>query len=159
MWYLRFYYWVDTTVGAHPLPASVLFSHKSVFRHWHGLICIYIFIIEKYNSYIMNLLSKLRFSSLRHRWRWNMLAILLGLLVLTLPYTLKLFGFPIFRFLAYLMKVILETLRVSSVWYLFITPYWNVNTWKLEVHNDNTEVISFVLKLRSQTVIPVNLYV
>jgi hypothetical protein len=88
-----------------------------------------------------------------------MLAILLGLLVLTLPYTLKLFGFPIFRFLAYLMKVILETLRVSSVWYLFITPYWNVNTWKLEVHNDNTEVISFVLKLRSQTVIPVNLYV
>ena len=119
MWYLRFYYWVDTTVGAHtPVPASVLFSHKSVFRHWHGLICIYIFIIEMYNSYIMYLLSKLRFSSLRHRWRWNILAILLGLLVLTFPYTLKLFCFPIFRFLAYLMKVILETLRVSSVWYL-----------------------------------------
>jgi hypothetical protein len=35
----------------------------------------------------------------------------LGLLVLLLPNILKLFGFPIFRIWAYLMKVIPETCR------------------------------------------------
>jgi len=40
----------------------------------------------------------------------------------------KLLGFPIFRFLAYLMKVILETSRAHWIWYLRFYYYHRVDT-------------------------------
>ena len=49
---------VDYSLSPSP---SVLSAQSKVFLHWHGLI--YIFNIEIYNSYLMYLLSKLRFPS------------------------------------------------------------------------------------------------
>ena len=69
----------------------------------------------------MELLLKLRFSSLRHRWPYPTLIILCSPLVLLLTKTL--FGFPIFLFWAYLLKVILsvpaEGYSERTCWRLF----------------------------------------
>ena len=62
--------------------------------------------------------------SLRHRWPWP---ILVGYLVQAhwfyCSQKLKLFGFQIFRFWAYPMKVIPETRRAHSIWYLCFYYY------------------------------------
>jgi hypothetical protein len=46
------------------------------------------------------------------------LAIPFRIFGLLLPKTFKLFGFPIFLYWAYMMKVIPETRRVQEIWYL-----------------------------------------
>jgi len=71
----------------------------------------------------MYLLSNLRFSSLRHIWPWSNLAILFLPIGLMLSNTFKLFGFPIFWYWPYLMKVISETRRAHSIGYLLFYFY------------------------------------
>ena len=76
----------------------------------------------------MELLLKLRFSSLRHRWPYPTLIILCSPLVLLLTKTL--FGFPIFLFWAYLLKVILsvpaEGYSERTCWRLFQRTCWRL---------------------------------
>ena len=61
--------------------------------HSHSLLDI--FISEIYSSYIMWLLIKQRFSSLRHGWPLPILAILFRYIGFIVPRNIKLFGFPI----------------------------------------------------------------
>jgi hypothetical protein len=54
--------------------------------------------------------------------------------------TLKLFGFPISRFWAYLMKVIPEIRRVCYIWYLHVRFYGRLEKPKYTVISRNTLV-------------------
>ena len=71
------------------------------------------FVVPYFNISIWNC-----FTSLRNRWPEQILAILFRPFRFYCSQNFKLFGFPIFRFWAYLMKVIPEMRRAHYIWYL-----------------------------------------
>jgi hypothetical protein len=110
IWYLRFhhYHWFDTSAGVLLLPKGIIHAAASASALTWFIRYTYYRKIQYLNNVIIN-----KTKILHHQAEVTLTAFGYPVLVrwFHCSQNFKLFGFPIFRFWAYLMQVIPETRR------------------------------------------------